>query len=118
MKKILTRRAALLAVLCAISLSAGAADLVAGEVALKKYNCASCHGADFNSPTEPGYPRLAGQHQDYLKHALTAYRRGDTAMNGRTNAVMSLQAKPLSDQDINNIAAYLHSLPGSLVLRK
>lgn len=103
---------------CAISAGVSAADLVAGRALLEKYNCASCHGKDYNSPTEPVYPKLAGQHEDYLRHALVAYRRGDHGMNGRTNAVMALQAKPLSDQDIKNIAAYLHSLPGTLVLRK
>ncbi|MBP0600199.1 cytochrome c [Herbaspirillum sp. LeCh32-8] len=118
MKKILTRSAALLAVLSVTSLQAGAADIAAGRALVEKYNCASCHGKDYNSPIDPSYPKLAGQHADYLKHALTAYRRGDTAMNGRTNAIMAGQAKPLTDQDINNIAAYLHSLPGSLVLRK
>jgi cytochrome c553 len=118
MKKILNRSAALLAVLCAVSLQAHAADLAAGKALVEKYNCASCHGKDFNTPIDPSYPKLAGQHADYLKHALTAYRRGDSAMNGRTNAIMAAQAKPLTDQDINNISAYLHSLPGTLVLRK
>ncbi|NUU02570.1 c-type cytochrome [Herbaspirillum robiniae] len=118
MKKILNRSSALLAVLSALALQAHAADIAAGRALVEKYNCASCHGKDYNSPIDPSYPKLAGQHADYLKHALTAYRRGDTAMNGRTNAIMSAQAKPLTDKDINNIAAYLHSLPGSLVLEK
>ncbi len=118
MKMTTTRMAAALAVLSATALSAQAADLAAGRALVEKYNCASCHGKDFNSPIDPAYPKLAGQHADYLKHALVAYRRGDSAMNGRTNAIMSAQAKPLTDQDINNIAAYLHSLPGTLVLRK
>ncbi|HZG21845.1 MAG TPA: cytochrome c [Herbaspirillum sp.] len=102
----------------ALSQTAAAADVANGRALVEKYNCASCHGKDYNSPIDPGYPRLAGQHADYLKHALTAYRRGDSAMNGRNNAIMSAQAKPLTDRDINDIAAYLHSLPGSLVLRK
>ncbi|KAF1044168.1 MAG: Cytochrome c4 [Herbaspirillum frisingense] len=118
MKKMMIFPAALLAVLSALPLAARAADVVKGQALVEKYNCASCHGKDYNSPIDPSYPKLAGQHADYLKHALTAYRRGDTAMNGRTNAIMSAQAKPLTDRDINDIAAYLHSLPGSLVLRK
>ena len=117
MKKILIVPA-LLAAAWAVPLMASAADLANGRALVEKYNCASCHGKDYNSPIDPGYPKLAGQHADYLKHALTAYRRGDTAMNGRNNAIMSAQAKPLTDRDINDIAAYLHSLPGSLVLRK
>jgi cytochrome c553 len=103
----------------AISFNAFAAgNIAAGKAATEKYNCASCHGKDFNAPIDPSYPKLAGQHQDYLAHALIAYRRGGDVMNGRSNAIMNGQAKPLTDQDINNIAAYLHSLPGSLVLRK
>ena len=95
-----------------------AGNIEAGKAATEKYNCASCHGKDFNSPIDPSYPKLAGQHQDYLEHALVAYQRGKDGANGRGNAIMGAQAKPLSHQDIQNIAAYLHSLPGSLVLRK
>ena len=105
--------------LSALSLSAYAAgDVNAGKAAVEKYNCASCHGKDYNTPIDPGYPKLAGQHRDYLEHALVAYQRGADGPNGRGNAIMSAQARPLSRQDISNIAAYLNSLPGSLVLRK
>lgn len=113
MKRILAGAVALL------SFNAFAAgDVAAGKAAAEKYNCAACHGKDFNSPVDPSYPKLAGQHQDYLEHALIAYQRGADGANGRGNAIMGAQAKPLSKQDIQNIAAYLHSLPGSLVLRK
>lgn len=88
-----------------------------GKALAEKYNCASCHGKDFNSPIDPSYPKLAGQHQNYLVHALTAYRRGDAA-NGRSNAIMVGQVKALSNNDIADISAYLHSLPGSLVLQR
>ncbi|HJV51545.1 MAG TPA: cytochrome c [Noviherbaspirillum sp.] len=113
MKRILAGAVALL------SFNAFAAgDVAAGKAAAEKYNCAACHGKDFNSPVDPSYPKLAGQHQDYLEHALIAYQRGADGANGRGNVIMGAQAKPLSKQDIQNIAAYLHSLPGSLVLRK
>jgi len=121
MKKILTWMSVgvCVAALCAVSLNAVAAgDAEAGKLLVDKYSCAACHGKDFNSPIDPSYPKLAGQHQDYLRHALIAYRRGNEAMNGRTNAIMGAQAKALTDQDIENIAAYLHSLPGTLVLQK
>lgn len=95
-----------------------AGDIEAGKAVAEKYNCASCHGKDYNTPIDPSYPKLAGQHQDYLEHALIAYKRGTGGANGRGNAIMGAQVKPLSNQDIRNIAAYLHSLPGSLVLRK
>lgn len=113
MKKIL----ACAAVLVSFNAFAGG-NIEAGKAAVAKYNCSACHGTDFNSPIDPSYPKLAGQHQDYLEHALIAYQRGANGANGRGNAIMGAQAKPLSHQDIQNIAAYLHSLPGSLVLRK
>ena len=110
---------ALLGVLLAgVSLNAVAGNAEAGKAAVAKYNCASCHGADYNSPVDPSYPKLAGQHADYLEHALKAYQRGASAANGRGNAIMGGMAKPLSKQDISDIAAYLSSLPGSLVVRK
>ncbi|RXZ39023.1 cytochrome c [Oxalobacteraceae bacterium CAVE-383] len=119
MKKIMTLAAVLGA--ASISFSAYAAgNIEAGKAAVQKYNCATCHGADFNSPIDPTYPKLAGQHRDYLQHALTAYKRGNAAgvMNGRSNPIMGAQVAPLSEQDIINIATYLSSLPGSLVLEK
>lgn len=109
MKKLIIALAA-----AVVSFSAAAGGNVAsGEALVKKYNCASCHGADFNKPIDPSYPKLAGQHADYLAHALTAYKRGDGA-NGRSNPIMGGQVKPLSDKDVADIAAYLGSLPSTL----
>ena len=98
------------------AIAGGSAE--AGKAAAQKYNCAACHGADYKSPIDPSYPKLAGQHQDYLEHALTAYQRGAEGANGRGNAIMGAQAKNLSHDDVRNIAAFLHSLPGTLVLQK
>jgi cytochrome c553 len=104
-------------VLCSVSLNAVAGgDIEAGKAAAEK--CAACHGKDFSTPVDPSYPKLAGQHQDYLAHALTAYQRGGDSPSGRGNAIMGAQAKALSRKQIQDIAAYLHSLPGSLVLQK
>ena len=114
MKKLIT------ALFCsAISFSALAGgNIENGKALTEKYSCAACHGKDYNTPVDPSYPKLAGQHADYLAHALTAYQRGADGPNGRGNAIMGGMAKTLSRQDIQNIAAYLHSLPGTLVLRK
>ena len=110
---------ALLAILTtSVSLNAAAANAEAGKAAVAKYNCSSCHGADYNSPIDPSYPKLAGQHADYLEHALIAYQRGANGSNGRGNAIMAGMAKPLSKAEVRDIAAYLSSLPGSLVTRK
>lgn len=109
--------------LAVASLSAGSA-LARGnadngkELVTKKYACASCHGANFATPIDPGYPKLAGQHEDYLRAALLAYQKGDHPTFGRNNAVMSAQAKPLSAIEIDDIAAYLGSLPPALVRKR
>jgi cytochrome c553 len=104
----------------ALTMSASAfagGDTSRGAELAKKNNCASCHGADFKTPIDPSYPMRAGLHADYLVHALTAYKRGDKAY-GRNNPIMAGMAQPLSDRDMVDIAAYLESLPGPLVVRK
>ena len=60
-------------------------------------------------PVDPTYPKLAGQYVDYLEKALRDYQTG-----ARKNAIMAGLAKPLSRDDIRNLAAYLSSLPGPL----
>jgi cytochrome c553 len=111
----LTLGAAILA-LSGQALASG--DAANGAALTKKYNCASCHGADFKTPIDPSYPKLAGQHADYLVHALTAYKRGNKVANGRSNPIMAGMAQPLSDRDMADIAAYLQSLPGPLVTKR
>ena len=108
----------IIALFCgAVSLGASAANIANGEALAKKYNCAACHGADYNKPIDPSYPKLAGQHTDYLSHAMIAYKRGE-GPNGRNNPIMAGQVKPLSNRDIGDIAAYLNSLPSGLVLKR
>jgi cytochrome c553 len=113
----------ILALSCAAAMAASGAAFAGGDASrgaelTKKYNCASCHGADYKTPIDPSYPKLAGQHADYLVHALNAYKRGDKVMNGRNNPIMAGMAQPLSDRDMADIASYLQSLPGPLVVRK
>jgi cytochrome c553 len=119
MKTLLTafRCAASLALF--VSLSAHAAgDPANGAALAKKYNCASCHGIDYKTPIDAAYPKLAGQHADYLAHALASYKRGNKGLSGRNNPIMAGMAQPLSDRDMVDIAAYLESLPGPLITRK
>ena len=113
MKKLI---AALFCSVLSFSAVAGG-NVAAGKAVADKYSCFTCHGKDYNTPIDTSYPKLAGQHKDYLQHALTAYKRGDGA-NGRNNAIMTGQVKPLTDQDIKDLAAYLHSLPGSLAVHR
>jgi len=86
--------------------SALAGDPAAGEE--KAATCHACHGAD-GMGTNPMYPVLAGQYEDYLVHSLKAYRDGS-----RKNAIMAGLAAPLSDEDIEDLAAYYASLPSGL----
>ncbi len=86
--------------------TAASGNLAAGKQ--KSEPCQACHGADGNS-TAAQYPRLAGQYADYLAQALREYQSGK-----RTNAIMNGFAKPLSEQDILDLAAYFSSLPGKL----
>lgn len=99
-----------------------AADLQAGRAVWDKFNCASCHGADAKTSIDPAYPILAGQHEDFLAHALRAYQRGQAGLpasaNVRKNAVMGAFAVQLSAQDINNVAAWLAAQPGPLATRR
>lgn len=107
---------ALLAFVSAHAVAAG--NIEAGKAAAQKYNCAACHGADYDKPIDPSYPKLAGQHRDYLEASLVAYKRGGNGPNGRANAIMGAQVKPLTQKDIRDISAYLSSLPGTLTVSK
>jgi cytochrome c553 len=81
---------------------------------LKKVNCASCHGENYASPIAPNYPKIAGQHADYLYVALKAYKQDNNAAVGRNNAIMSGMAKQFSNAELKAMAKYLSSLDGDL----
>ena len=81
---------------------------------LAQANCASCHGANFNAPIDPSYPKLAGQYADYLYIALKAYQTDKNPHVGRNNAIMSGMVKPYSHADLKLIAGYLAELPGDV----
>lgn len=104
----------LLTAACIALLASGAhaADAAKGKEKADQI-CASCHGKDGNTPIDPSYPKLAGQHRDFLQRALLDYKS-----EARKNAIMVGQAKQLSRQDIQNLAAYYASLPGQLSLRR
>lgn len=117
MLDILGKRFALAVLASTFSVAAMAGgDIERGkELATKKYACASCHGSNFNNPIDPSYPKIAGQHGDYLAHALLAYKESTNPAIGRKNPIMAAQAGPLSDAEIADIAAYLESLPASVM---
>ena len=85
--------------------------------------CVSCHGANFSAPIDPSYPRLAGQHADYLYASLKAYSTDNNSMVGRGNATMRSQVVQEADgkkkltftpAEMKQVAAYLAALPGEL----
>lgn len=80
---------------------------------LTKGNCATCHGADFNSPIDAAYPKLAGQHPDYLLATLKSYQHV-SAKVGRSNAIMAAQATPFTAPELALLANHLGSLPGDV----
>lgn len=67
----------------------------------KSQACQSCHGRTGDESLQPGYPKLAGQHEDYLVQALESYRDGS-----RDHAIMAGFASGLSDRDIADLAAW------------
>jgi cytochrome c553 len=81
---------------------------------LQKAACVSCHGANFAQPIDPSYPKLAGQHADYLFVALKAYKTDDNPSVGRTNGVMGAIAKQYSNAELKALAGYVSSLEGDL----
>ena len=81
---------------------------------LAKGACASCHGANYNKPIDPGYPKIAGQHADYLAVALHAYSVQGNPQVGRGNAIMAGQVKQFKREELKAMAKYIASLPGGL----
>jgi cbb3-type cytochrome c oxidase subunit III len=97
MKKLLA-----IAVTCVLLCSAttvwAAGDAAAGKQ--KSATCAACHGADGNS-NNPEWPKLAGQNAAYLIKQLQNFKSGE-----RVNATMNGMAANLSEQDMEDLAAY------------
>jgi len=81
-----------------------AGDPAAGKA--KSATCVACHGAEGKSAI-PLYPHLAGQQEQYLAKQMRDFRSG-----ARKDPVMGPMAAPLSDEDIDNLAAYSASLDG------
>ncbi|MDT8319228.1 MAG: cytochrome c [Xanthomonadales bacterium] len=95
-----------LALLLAMPLTAAAAgDPAKGKE--KSATCQACHGEDGRTVIDPSYPILAGQYASYLVRALQDYRSGE-----RSNAVMAGMSANLSDQDIEDLAAWYASREG------
>jgi cytochrome c553 len=82
-------------------LAAGSAEAGQAKAAV----CAACHGVDGNS-FNPEWPVLAGQNAAYQVASLKAFKSGE-----RVNVLMSAQVATLTDQDMEDIAAFFASKP-------
>ena len=88
-------------------LSISSTSVVAGDAAAgkaKSATCAACHGQNGISPNDL-WPNLAGQKAGYLVAQMKAFRDGQ-----RANPMMAPMAAPLSDADIDDLAAFYASL--------
>ncbi|WP_406665013.1 c-type cytochrome [Gallaecimonas sp. GXIMD1310] len=97
------------------TLAQAAGNAEAGKA--KSATCAACHGPDGNSPLAM-YPKIAGQHASYLLKQLQNFKLAmqTGGKEGRSNAVMGGMVMPLSEQDMEDLAAYFASqtmTPGS-----
>ncbi len=81
---------------------------------IKKGACASCHGENFSTPIDPSYPKLGGQHADYLFVALKSYKVEGNNFVGRSNPIMAGIVKEYSLADMRAIAKYLSTVEGEL----
>lgn len=73
-------------------------DAAAGEA--KAALCAACHSADGNA-SDPQYPKLAGQHEQYIARHLALFKSGE-----RNNAIMLGFSAMLSPQDMRDVGAF------------
>lgn len=90
-----------------------AGDATKGKT--KAATCVACHGMDGNS-ANPMWPSLAGQHESYIYKQLKNFKDGKDAKDGRHDPSMAPMVAPLSDQDMQDLAAYFSSQtikPGS-----
>lgn len=104
------RRRLPLAALLTTLLLAASASAAPPPGQAKAQACAVCHGPTGLSQM-PNAPNLAGQPAIYLSEQLKAYRSGK-----RSNEIMNVIAKPLSDADIADLAAWFESIKISATL--
>ncbi|MDI9234150.1 c-type cytochrome [Limnohabitans lacus] len=97
----------------AVAAAPAAPDAKVAEL-LKKGACVSCHGDNFSKPVDPSYPKIAGQHKDFLFVALKSYKVENQSTWGRSNGVMGGIAKQFSNAELKALSAYVGSLEGDL----
>jgi cytochrome c553 len=93
--------------------AAAAADAKV-DALLMKGACVSCHGDNFSKPVDPSYPKIAGQHKDFLFVALKSYKVENQSTWGRNNGVMGGIAKQFSNAELKALSNYVGGLQGDL----
>lgn len=87
------------------------------QALLDKGACVSCHGANFSKPIDPSYPKIAGQHADYLYVALKSYTVENNNVVGRANPIMGGIAKQFTLAELRQMANYLATVEGELATK-
>ncbi len=100
MKKVVWIASLLMLATTGVAQAAG--DAAAGKV--KSAVCAACHGADGNSGANPLWPKLAEQHPEYIIKQLQDFKD-----NKRTDTTMAPMAAPLTEKEMQDLAAYFSS---------
>ena len=100
MKKLIGAISVAAALVCSSDATAG--DAAAGDTRYHE-SCHACHGPAGKGASS--YPKVSGNPVEYTREKLTAYRSGQKF--GPNSALMIMMAKPLSDEEIENLAVYL-----------
>ncbi|MBK1649828.1 c-type cytochrome [Rhabdochromatium marinum] len=113
MKRVLITGILVAGLAAAPSLFASSAGTITGNAEKGKEKasqiCQACHAIDGNGlPAQPIWPKIAGQHPNYIYKQLNNFKNND-----RYNVQMSPMAAPLTDDDMRNVAAYYSALPQS-----
>ena len=81
---------------------------------VQKGACTSCHGPNLSAPIGGAYPKIAGQHQDYVLVALRSYQAPPQSVWGRNNAIMGGVAKQFTSDELKLLSKYVSEQQGEL----
>ena len=119
------------AIMAAAAAAAGAAPaerdaalFEQGQRLAARHHCAACHGPGLDQPSDGAVPRLAGQNEAYLLHAMAAYLPGaDGGPRERNNRLMMLalvtedvparRERPMTEGELRALAHYIAALPAA-----
>jgi cytochrome c553 len=91
------------------SMELGAKTYRAGNIANGLPACTGCHAPDGKGNAAAGFPRLSGQHPDYIEKQLTNFRLGNRVNDGDSMPMRTIADK-LSDAEIKALANFIAGL--------